>query len=110
MKLLSICIPTYNRKDCLIQCLDSIVHQAIFSDIEVVISDNASSDGTDKIIGQYTTKYPNIVYSRNEENIGFDRNMLKVVSLASGKYCLFIGDDDAFFDESLENIVDILRT
>lgn len=108
MKLLSICIPTYNRKDCLIQCLESILHQPIFSDVEIVISDNASTDGTDLQVKKYILQYPNIIYSRNEENIGFDRNMLKVISLASGKYCLFIWDDDAFFDDSLQNIINIL--
>lgn len=110
MKILSICIPTYNRKDCLIQCLESIVHQSVFSDIEIAISDNASSDGTIEMMQEYIQKYPNIRYSRNDENLGFDRNMLKVVALATGKYCLFIGDDDAFFPDSLANIVNILQS
>lgn len=110
MKLLSICIPTYNRKDCLIQCLESIVNKQDLSEIEIVISDNASSDGTNEIMKEYLIKYPNIIYFRNDENIGFDKNVLKVISLASGKYCLFIGDDDAFFDQSLTNTIDILKT
>lgn len=109
MFVLSICIPTYNRKDCLRQCLDSIIVQKNFSEIEIVISDNASNDGTEEMMQDYMLRYPNILYTRNEENLGFDRNMLNVVSLAHGKYCCFIGDDDAFFPESISHIVDIVR-
>lgn len=109
MKILSICIPTYNRHDCLKQCLESIISQSVFPEIEVVISDNASSDGTDVLIQSYLTRYPNIIYSQNKENLGFDRNMLQVVSLATSQYCLFIGDDDAFFDESLTEILPLLK-
>lgn len=108
MPLLSICIPTYNRKKCLQQCIDSIVEQSVFSELEIVVSDNGSNDGTEEMMSGYVAKYPNIVYSRNPENLWFDRNVLKVVSLANGKYCCFIGDDDAFFPEAITGVIDAL--
>ena len=68
--LLSICIPTYNREKCLQQCLDSIVNQKAFNaNIEIVISDNASSDNTDELVKKYQEKYTNISYKKNKENL-----------------------------------------
>lgn len=107
--LLSICIPTYNRRDCLRQCIESILSQEVFSCLEIVIADNSDNDETYDMIQEYIWKYENIVYSKNIENIGFDKNVLKVVSMASGKYCCIIGDDDAFFEESLWNILSVLQ-
>jgi abequosyltransferase len=103
--LLSICIPTYNRADCLKACLDSIVDQfndrEVFDNVEIVISDNASSDNTTDIVDGFRKKYSNIRYSKNKTNIGFDRNLLTVVATSTGKYCLTIGDDDAIFPNTL---------
>ena len=51
--LLSICIPTYNRSGYLEQCLESIVHQERFDEIEVIISDNCSTDDTEAVCKKY---------------------------------------------------------
>lgn len=67
--LLSICIPTYNRAEYLKECLDSIVTQERFEEIEVVISDNCSNDGTQKLGEKYARMYENIRYYRNDENV-----------------------------------------
>ena len=68
--LLSICIPTYNRAAYLRQCVDAIVGQEGFDDrLEVVISDNCSTDDTQAVSLEYQEKHPNIHYYRNEENI-----------------------------------------
>ena len=106
---LSICIPTYNRSSYLKECLDSIAAQAVIiaTKIEIVISDNNSSDDTETMVADFCSKNPflNIVYSKNETNIGPDRNFLKVIELASGKYCWFIGSDDMIAPGSLERII-----
>ena len=94
-------------------CLDSIVgqfnDQKVFDDVEIVISDNGSSDHTQDIADSFSQKYSNIRYSRNETNIGFDRNLLKVVAASSGKYCLTIGDDDAIFPGTLSVLLDKIK-
>ena len=69
--------------------------------VEIVISDNASVDGTKEMISGFVEKYGNILYFRNETNIGFDRNLNNAVTLANGKYCLTLGDDDALFPGAL---------
>ena len=83
--LLSICIPTYNRAEYLAKSLDSLIVQPEFSQIEVVISDNASTDNTEEVCKHYREKYPNIVYYRNQENI-LDRNFPTVLMRGTGAY------------------------
>ena len=81
--LLSICIPTFNRADYLEKCLEAIVNQDGFDEIEVVISDNCSSDGTQKLGEKYSLTYSNVKYFRNEENV-VDMNFPLVFQRANG--------------------------
>jgi abequosyltransferase len=98
--LLSICIPTFNRVEYLPCLLDSIVEQHN-NNFEICISDNASSDGTKECVQEYQKSYSFINYARNNKNLGFDRNILKVVSMAKGKYVWIIGDDDKIFNNEI---------
>jgi glycosyltransferase involved in cell wall biosynthesis len=105
-KLLSICIPTFNRVEFLQYNLKSITDQfdkepSLKDLVEIVISDNASSDGTKEMVASFLETYNNITYVRNTTNIGFDRNVNNAVHLANGTYCLTLGDDDALFPNSL---------
>ena len=102
---LSICIPTYNRKTFLVELLDSVIPQLVDS-VEIVISDNASTDGTDSLINDYCKNYKNIFYHRNEKNIGPDLNYLKSVEHAKGDYCWLFGSDDAFKEGSIARLLD----
>ncbi|MBQ3834188.1 MAG: glycosyltransferase family 2 protein, partial [Elusimicrobia bacterium] len=86
--LLSICIPTYNRAEYLTQILNSIVENEGFGkDVEVVISDNCSTDNTEEVCKIFTEKYSNIKYFKqpNPTYIA-DQNFIDVLSLAKGKY------------------------
>src|SRR3989344_2982702 len=111
--ILSICIPTYNRADYLKECLDSVVAQfdgrEIRDNVEVVISDNASPDKTRELVEEYQQKFNNIKYFRNNENFGFDLNVINVVENANGEYCWYMGDDDMIGGNSLKFIIDFLR-
>ena len=96
--ILSICIPTYNRADLLKGLLNNIVAQSgdfdFVNKVEIVISDNNSSDQTSSLVAEYQGVYPNIIYSRNEKNLLFDRNVYNVIKMSTGKYCWLLGDDD----------------
>lgn len=82
--LLSICIPTYNRSDCLEKCLEALVKQECFDNrIEIIISDNCSTDNTQIIGERYKKQFCNIHYYRNEENL-IDGNFSLAFSRASG--------------------------
>lgn len=101
--LVSFCVPTYNRKIFLEELLNSIDNQKKPNfDVEVCISDNASTDGTDCMIDIWRSRFNfPIVYKRNNENLGPDRNFLESVSLAKGDYCWIFGSDDALAEDAL---------
>lgn len=106
--LVSICIPTYNRAPYLKKCLDSLVCQTEFlnGDVEIVISDNASTDNTADIVYNYQKKYKNIQYYKNSENCGF-RNL--GLAIARGNGCLRkLGNDTLIYRKgSLHYFCDI---
>jgi abequosyltransferase len=102
---LSLCIPTFNRAPQLRQLLASVARQADHGlDVEVVISDNASDDDTPAVIAEFASGGMAIVYKRLPENLGFDRNMLHVVSMASSDYCWLFGSDDIVEDGAFARI------
>ena len=110
---LSICIPTYNRAEFLRQCLDSIVEQfsdtAVTEKTEVVLCDNGSTDNTEAVIAEYRLQFSNIRYFKNAENLGVDRNILRVTSEAKGEYCWFLGDDDVYFAGALKKVLEVIE-
>lgn len=102
---ISICIPTYNRANQLINCLQSIALNRNHSlvDYEVCISDNFSNDDTEEVVRSFENKIP-IRYFKNESNIGRVRNYLRVVNLAKGDFIWLLGDDDLLLPGSLERL------
>lgn len=92
---LSICIPTFNRAEFLPELLDSIARQTGHDcELEVVVSDNASTDNTPAAIERYRDRLPLLTYVRQDTNRGPDRNFLKAVELATGDWCWLMGSDD----------------
>lgn len=92
---ISICIPTYNRGRFLRDLFESILEQQDYRcELEVVVSDNASTDDTAEVIRQYRDRFSSLVYDRAEHNMGADRNYLRVVELATGDWCWLMGSDD----------------
>lgn len=112
-KLLTICIPTYNRAYFLEEVLASLCvqfNEDILKQVNIVISDNASPDNTTEIAEKYVSKYPeNIQYFRNPENIGWIKNVIKVTDYARGKYMWLLADDDCATGFSLASIIEIIE-
>lgn len=112
---LSICIPTWNRAPELRQLLDSIAAQSGDGtdvgapDVEVVVSDNASTDDTGPLVERHRAAGMNIRYHRFDENQGFDRNVMNAVEIASGEYCWLFGSDDIMEPGALMKVRDALR-
>ena len=107
MARVGIGIPVYNGENFLAQCLDSLLSQT-FTDFEIVISDNASSDGTRKICEQYAAKDPRVHYYLNDKNLGPGPNYNKVVHLSRGEYFKWTAHDDLHAPEYLEKCIHIL--
>lgn len=90
---LSICIATLNRARFLKETLDSILGQAS-DEVEVVIVDGASSDGTEEVVHGLQQGFPCIRYIRRDKAMGVDRDFDAAVQHASGEYCWLLCDDD----------------
>ena len=92
---LSICIPTYNRGDCLNNCLNSILvaKENYDFNFEVCVSDNCSEKNIESIIKKYQASLK-IKFNQNDSNLGLGVNILKAVSLASGEFVWILGNDD----------------
>lgn len=104
--LLSICIPTYNRAPHLDWLLGNIWDeiQGLGGQVEICVSDNASSDETPSVLSKWKKKFP-IAYGRNNANVGYDGNIIKVSKMARGDYIWFCGDDDAFLPGSIKKML-----
>ncbi|MEH3121790.1 MAG: glycosyltransferase family 2 protein [Sphingomonas phyllosphaerae] len=106
--VLSICIPTYQRSSKLAVLLNSIICQDD-PRLEVVISDNGSSDDTAEMVHGFSFLRP-LKWHQWEKNVGFDCNLMKVVSLAGGDYCWLVGSDDALTPGAVAHILDLIDT
>ena len=104
---LSICIPTFNRAEYINELLKSIVCQDL-QGVEVVVSDNASTDNTCDVLALYAKKYANIKYSLSETNLGADLNYFRAVEMASGEYCWIIGSDDCLDAGAIKFVLNVL--
>ena len=97
--LVSVIIPTYNRKDMLKIAIDSVLKQD-YKNIELIVSDNASTDDTNILMEEYLSKYHNINYVRREKNLGPFLNGREAYKVALGKYLIFLCDDDYFISST----------
>lgn len=111
-KILSICMPTYNRAavlDGALEALEKAVKQIDSSEIELVISDNCSPDNTKEIVQKYIERGMPIAYTCNKENLGINGNMEQCFKLAKAKYVWVLGDDDYIRQDALKIILDKIR-
>lgn len=104
---ISIGLPVYNAERFLRSALDSVLSQT-FADFELIISDNASTDGTPVILEEYALKDGRIKLFRNERNLGAAENFNSVFRLASAEYFKWIAYDDMCGPEFLERCVEVL--
>lgn len=108
--LLSLCIPTYNRSEYLERTLISILSQqgVDWNEIEIVISDNNSSDNTEGVSSNYSSHYPFIKYFRNEENVN-DRNFPLSLYRATGCFRKLHNDTLELYAGGLARIVKTIK-
>ncbi|HOI30518.1 MAG TPA: glycosyltransferase family A protein [Melioribacteraceae bacterium] len=100
MPIVSIVMPTFNRKDYLERSINSILAQT-FKDWELIISDDGSSDGTFDIADKYLCKYENIRYikhSNRKSPLATNAGILA----SSGRYITFIGSDDQYKPDHIQ--------
>ena len=110
---LSICIPTYNRAALLQQTLESIVSDPLFTDsheIEVVVSDNCSTDDTPAVTARFAAAFPDKVrVFRQEEAITPDDNFGFVMKQGRGTYLKLLNDTFMVRAGALPEMLKVLR-
>ncbi len=106
--LVTVGLPVYNGENYLEDAIKATLAQT-FTNFELVISDNASTDNTQAICEAYAAQDARIRYHRSEENKGATWNFNRVVELASGKYFRWAAHDDVIAPTFLEKCVAVLE-
>jgi len=107
--LVSVAIITYNQKEFLKECLKSVLNQD-YKNIEIVVADDGSKDGTHEMLLEYSNKYPNkFKLHLSQENIGITKNSNKAHFLCEGKYIAWMGGDDLMLPGKLTKQVELME-
>ena len=107
-KLLSIAIPCYNVEWCLEKCLCSFLAEPVIEDLEVIIVNDGSTDGTRAIAEKYVDKRPASYRLINKDNGGHGSAINKAINLATGKYFTAVDADDWVITENLDKFLGVL--
>lgn len=99
--LVSICIPAYNAESSIGETLESALAQT-YANIEIIVSDNASTDRTGEIVGGYMQADPRIRYFRNGTNLGMVRNWNAAIRQAEGEFVKLLCADDTLAPRCIE--------
>jgi glycosyltransferase involved in cell wall biosynthesis len=104
----SIGLPVYNGERYVREAIEAVLSQT-FSDLELVISDNASTDGTGEICQEAARRDPRVRYYRSPKNLGAAPNFNRCFTLAHpGEYFKWVTDDDLITDCFLERCIEAL--
>ncbi len=107
--LVSIGVPVYNGEHYLPQALDSLLPQT-YSNLEIIIFDNASTDSTRNVCQQYVKRDARVHYYRNDRNLGAARNYNLTVVKAKGKYFKWAAHDDLCEPTFIERCVEVMES
>jgi len=109
--LLSVCVRTYNQKQYLKECLDSILMQKTEFDYDIIIADDCSVDGTVDLLLEYQKKNPLIIRLLLGQHVGGTANLKRVIEASEAKYIALCDGDDYWTDVyKLQKQVDILES
>jgi len=108
--LVSVAVVTYNHVRFLGPCLDSVLLQETQFPFEIVVGDDASTDGTRDVVVRYATRYPGIIRPiLHPHNLGFRANAWSVLVASRGEFIAYLDGDDLMLPEKLQRQVAYLR-
>ena len=109
--MVSVIMLAYNCENTIAQAIDSVLEQDVNFRYEILIGNDASTDGTKQILTQYEEQYPGrVICIHREQNVGAARNAFDLLMRSSGKYLAFCEGDDFWLDRrKLQTQVDFLE-
>ncbi len=107
-RTLAITIPTYNRKEILMENIDMIFDDIVKYNVSLYISDDSNNNETKDSVEKLQKKYNNIFYSKNEPSLGHDKNYIKTMSLPKEDYIWYLGDSMVIENGAIEKIINII--
>ena len=109
-KILSVSVASYNLGNMIEQNIKSFVESSVADDIELIITDDGSKDGTPEIVEKYVKQYPNTVKLIKKQNEGPGSTVNSGIKNATGKYFRMVDGDDWVNTENLADYVNLLKT
>lgn len=112
LPLVSVCMVSYNQEEYVGEALKGVLMQRVAFPLEVIVSDDCSTDMTSSVLKTFETEYPNIVKPIfGSKNIGYPNNLRRALESAQGKYVALCDCDDYWTDpDKLQKQVDYLES
>lgn len=107
---LSIAIPTYNRKDILCQTIDYVLEEVVENDLLIYIVDDSTNDDTYNIISKKYDNISNIIYVKNDVNLGHDKNFFNTISIVKEEFVWYLGDSMLIKKGVITKVLDIINS
>ena len=107
---LSIIVLSYNTRDITLSCLESIIKHTKGVDLEIIVVENGSKDGSLEALKEYSKSNNSVTLLNPGENLGFGKANNLGVSKSSGEYILFLNSDTLLIDNALKEVMDFVRT
>ncbi|HET9034258.1 MAG TPA: glycosyltransferase [Dokdonella sp.] len=107
--LISVCIVTLNQRRYVRQCVESVLEQSVDADLEILVGDDCSSDGTSEIVAELAAAHPDVIsHFRHNPRLGAFENMKGLIGRASGDFIARVDADDYWLPGKLERQLDYL--
>lgn len=100
--LISVCIANFNGRDVLHACIDSVLQQTGLLSLEILVHDDASTDGA---VADLEERYPQVKLLVSERNVGFCVANNRMAAMATGRYLLLLNNDATLFPDALSNLL-----
>lgn len=107
--LLSIIIPSFNTREILLNCIDSIIKHTKGIKYEIILIENGSKDGSLPALKAYAAKHSEVILIDAKKNLGFGLANNLGAERAKGEYLLFLNSDTLVFDNALKESVENLQ-
>jgi GT2 family glycosyltransferase len=104
---LSVCIVTYKARDMLESCLQSLYENSSKLNLEVIVSDNGSDDGTVEMLQR---EFPAVHILENDQNLGFAKPMNQALRASQGNYALLLNPDTMVLPNAFDRLIDFMES